>query len=47
MIELGQLQIRIDDKIRKLLQEEADRRLLSLSDVAREKILKGLGLPIG
>lgn len=42
---MATIQIRLADDLKKKLQEEADRRELSISDVTREKIKKGMGLP--
>lgn len=43
---MPQLQIRVPQDIINKLDEEAKRRDLDRSDVAREKLKKGMGLPI-
>ena len=43
--EMATLTIRISDDLKTRLQAEADKRELAISDIAREKIKRGLGLP--
>lgn len=43
---MATLTIRVSDDLKKKLEDEAEKRDLAISDVAREKIKRGYGLPV-